>query len=212
MIMEFEITAKTKKKAKKRRIKNEKKWRLLRGASIISFWISIIAFVMGIYVIKYEESTLGGICGLIFSVFLILFVIFKALIANMASHWIDDRLNERIWIEDGKLYQFIQISFAAGLNSRHADERATVYIMDLYSVRNAKYDPKSGRIEFNTIGKGIKYADYQTNKVERQWDLPPEFTGIFYDYTNPSLYKHLKSIGIMFKEETIDFKIRDGRI
>ena len=210
--MEFEITAKTKKKAKRRRVKNEKKWRFLRGASFVSFWISIISFVIGVYVIDYEESFLVGVCGVIFSVFLILFVIFKALIANMASHWIDDRLNERIWVEDGKLYQFIQISFAAGLNIRHADERATVYIMDLHSVRNAKYDSKSGRIEFNTIGKGIDYADYQTNKVERQWDLPPEFTGIFYDYTNPSLYEYLKSIGITFEEETIDFKIRDGRI
>lgn len=90
----------------------------------------------------------------------------------MASHWIDDRLNERIWIEDGMLYQFIQISFVAGLNNRHVDERATVYIMD----------------------------------------LSPEFTGIFYDYTNPIFYKHLKSRGITFKEETIDFKIRNGRI
>lgn len=212
MIMEFEITAKTKKKAKKRRIKNEKKWRVLRGASIISFYISIIAFVMGIFVIKYEQSTLGGICGVIFSVFLILFVVFKALIANMASHWIDDRLNERIWIEDGKLYHFIQIAFAAGLNSRHADERATVYIIDLQSIRNAKYDQKSGRIEFNATGTGIDYADYQTNRIEQQWELYSDFTGIFYDYTNPSLYEYLKSIGITFKEETIDFKIRDGRI
>ena len=212
MIMEFEITAKTKKKAKKRRIKNEKKWRVLRGASIISFYISIIAFVMDIFVIKYEQSTLGGICGVIFSVFLILFVVFKALIANMASHWIDDRLNERIWIEDGNLYHFIQIAFAAGLNSRHADERATVYIIDLQSIRNAKYDQKSGRIEFNATGTGIDYADYQTNRIEQQWELYSDFTGIFYDYTNPSLYEYLKSIGITFKEETIDFKIRDGRI
>lgn len=212
MIMEFEITAKTKKKAKKRRIKNEKKWIVLRGASIISFYISIIAFVMDIFVIKYEQSTLGGICGVIFSVFLILFVVFKALIANMASHWIDDRLNERIWIEDGKLYHFIQIAFAAGLNSRHADERATVYIIDLQSIRNAKYDQKSGRIEFNATGTGIDYADYQTNRIEQQWELYSDFTGIFYDYTNPSLYEYLKSIGITFKEETIDFKIRDGRI
>lgn len=210
--MEFEITKKTKKRAKKRRIKNEKKWILLRTFSCISFLISVIAFAVGFFVIGYERLYLFGICGAIFAIFFVLFVIFKALIANLAAHWIDDRLNERIWVEDGKLFHFIQIAFAAGLNSRHADERATVYVIDLQSVRNAKYDSKSGRIEFNAIGTGIDYADYQTNKIAQQWKLPPEFTGIFYDYTNPSLYEYLKSLGIVFKEDTIDFKIRDGRI
>ncbi len=210
--MEFEITGSLKRKAKKRRIKNEKKWIVMRTISVISIIVSIVAFVYGIFVVKYQDGMATGICGAIFSICLIIFVIIRALIANMASHWIDDRLNERIWVENGYMYHFIQTAFAAGLNSRSADQRATVYIIDISSIINAKYDPKSGRIEFNAIGRGVKYADYRTQRIERQWELKYDFTGIFYDYTNPGLYDYLKGIGIKFTLQTIDFKISDGRI
>ena len=43
-------------------------------------------------------------------------------------------------------------------------------------------------------------------------DLKEDFVAIFYDYTEPSLYEYLKSIGVKFSEETIPFKIRDARI
>ena len=211
-MFEFEITNKTKKKAKQRRVKNEKKWITMRSISVIAFIIAIVAFVYGIFVVDYENEGANLICAFTFSGCLMLGIIMRALIANMASHWIDDRLNERIWIENGYMYQFIQTSFAAGLNCRSADLRATVYVMDLSAIRNAKYDPKSGRIEFNTIGKGIDYSDYTRQKIEQQWELPPQFTGIFYDYTDPGLYEYLKGIGINFTLQTIDFKISDGRI
>ena len=211
-MFEFEITNKTKKKAKRRRIKNEKKWIIMRTISVIAFVVAIVAFVYGIFVVGYENEDANFICAFTFSGCLILGVIMRALIANMASHWIDDRLNERIWIEDGYMYHFIQTSFAAGLNYRSADQRATLYIIDISSIKNAMYDPKSGRIEFNAIGKGIKYADYRTQKIERQWELKYDFTGIFYDYTDPGLYEYLKGIGIDFTLQTIDFKISDGRI
>ena len=70
----------------------------------------------------------------------------------------------------------------------------------------------SGRIEFNAIGKGIDYADYMQGIVADEWNLPPQFTGIFYDYTNPSLIETLQAEGVVFKEQEIDFKIRDARI
>ena len=117
-----------------------------------------------------------------------------------------------IWVEDGRLYQFIQMNFAGGLNYRSADERANMYIMDLDTIHNAKYDPKSGRIEFNALGEGIFYNDYQAGVIRERWDLKEDFVAIFYDYTEPSLYEYLKSVGIKFSEETIPFKIRDARI
>ena len=147
------------------------------------------------FFVPYERYTLAGVLGVLFSVCLVLFFVCRSLISNMSSHWIQDRLNERIWVEDGRLYQFIQMNFAGGLNYRSADERANMYIMDLDTIHNAKYDPKSGRIEFNALGEGIFYN-----------------VAIFYDYTEPSLYEYLKSVGIKFSEETIPFKIRDARI
>ena len=109
-------------------------------------------------------------------------------------------------------YLLIQMNFAAGLNYRSADERANLYIMDLDTIHNAKYDPKSGRIEFNALGEGIFYNDYQAGVIRERWDLKEDFVAIFYDYTEPSLYEYLKSVGVMFSEETIPFKIRDARI
>ena len=212
MTLEFTITQASKMRAKRRRIKGERKWRILRLLSIISLIISLTSGTVGILFIPSEKIELISILGILFSVCLVLFFICRSLIANMASHWIDDRLNERIWVEDGRLYQFIQMNFAGGLNSRSADERANLYIMDLDTIHNAKYDPKSGRIEFNALGEGIFYNDYQTGVIRERWDLKEDFVAIFYDYTEPSLYEYLKSIGVKFSEETIPFKIRDARI
>ena len=183
-------------RAKRRRIKGERKWRILRLLSIISLIISLTSGTVGILFIPSEKIELISILGILFSVCLVLFFICRSLIANMASHWIDDRLNERIWVEDGRLYQFIQMNFAGGLNYRSADERANLYIMDLDTIHNAKYDPKSGRIEFNALGEGIFYNDYQTGVIRERWDLKEDFVAIFYDYTEPSLYEYLKSIGV----------------
>ncbi len=212
MTLEFTITQASKMRAKRRRIKGERKWRILRLLSIISLIISLTSGTVGILFIPSEKIELISILGILFSVCLVLFFICRSLIANMASHWIDDRLNERIWVEDGRLYQFIQMNFAGGLNYRSADERANLYIMDLDTIHNAKYDPKSGRIEFNALGEGIFYNDYQTGVIRERWDLKEDFVAIFYDYTEPSLYEYLKSIGVKFSEETIPFKIRDARI
>ena len=212
MTLEFKITQASKTRARRRRIKGERKWRTLRLISIISLIISLISGTIGIFFVPYESYTLAGVLGVLFSVCLVLFFVCRSLITNMSSHWIDDRLNERIWVEDGRLYQFIQMNFAGGLNYRSADERANLYIMDLDTIHNAKYDPKSGRIEFNALGEGIFYDDYQAGAVRERWDLKEDFVAIFYDYTEPSLYEYLKSVDIKFSEETIPFKIRDARI
>lgn len=185
---------------------------ILRIISVVSVIISSVSGIIGIFIVPYERYTLAGVLGVLFSICLILFFICRALISNMSSHWIDDRLNERIWTESGKMYHFIQMNSAGGINYRTADERATLYVIDMDTIHNARYDPKSGRIEFNAFGKGFFYSDYQAGVIKYQWDLKSDFVGIFYDYTEPSLYEYLKSAGVAFKEETIRFKIRDARI
>ena len=211
-IFAFEITRALKKKAKKRRIKNEKKWVVLRWASSALLLIAALLLVAGIFFIDHTDEDQLLLVSALFAVCLIVGIIIRALISNLASHWIDDRLNEQIWVKDGYLHQFIQKSFAAGANYRRADERATVYEMEIASIHNAKYDPKSGRIEFNAVGRGVRYADYQTGAIDKQWHLTPQFTGIFYDYTEPSLYAYLSERGIEFTQCTIDFKLNDARV
>ena len=209
--MEMIITIKGKIKAKKRRIKNEKKWILFRVISAISMILFMIALVIGVFGLSYEDYKKVGICGVIFSVFLIVFIIMRAMLANFTSHWITDRLNERIWIKDRVLYHFIQTSFAAGINSRSADETGYLFAMDMQSIHEAKYDEKSGRIEFKTNGRGMHYADHMKGIVDKEWGLY-DFDAVFYDYTEPSLYRVLKEAGVVFSKETLDFKIRDNRI
>ena len=133
------------------------------------------------------------------------------MIANLASHWIDDRLNERIWIEGNILNHFIQTSFAAGLNSRHADERGYVFAIDILSITEAKYDKDSKRIEFKANGQGYHYADVVEKKIDINWPLAG-YNAVFYDYTTPSLYEVLKLKGVNFEITTLNFKIRNNRI
>lgn len=209
--MELSITTKGKLKAKKRRIKNEKKWFSYRMISWISLVIFIVALVIGIFGISYGEYTKTGICGVIFAAFLIIYVIVRALLSNLTSHWVTDRLNERIWIQNGILNHFIQTSFAAGINSRSADEKGYLFMMDISSIHDAKVDEKSGRIEFKADGYGRHYSDHLKGQVDKEWELN-DFPAVFYDYTEPSLRKTLEDQGVRFEAVTLDFKIRDNRI
>lgn len=209
--MELIITPELKRRAKKRRVKQEKKWRTLRISCWICLALAVFFFIFGIFYIPYGNYEAFGICGLLFAIFLILFVVFRALLSNFTSHWVTDRLNEQIWIEDGMLNHFIQTSFAAGINSRNADEKGYLFLMDISTIKNAIHDPKSGRIEFNVKGKGIHYSNVRTKSVDKEWPLT-DFPAVFYDYTDPGLVETLKTEGVAFKDQEIKFKIRDDRI
>lgn len=209
--MELDIKRSNKKKCKKNRIKKERKWVPFRIISNVSLVISIASLIIGIFFIEYENFTLTGIFGVCFAVFLIICVIVKSLLANLTSHWVDDRLNERIWIEDDILNHFVQTSFAAGINARHADERGYLFAIDISSIHEAKYDKDSKRIEFKANGHGYHYADVVKKSIDKDW-LLKEYNAVFYDYMEPCLYEVLKSKGIHFEIETLDFKIRDSRI
>ena len=209
--MELLITDKAKYKAKRIRMKNEKKWSILRILSAIFFCISVVSFCIGIFGVSYEDYVTSGICGAIFSITLISAVMVRALLSNFTSHWITTRLNERIWIEGDALHHFIQTAFAAGLNSRHADERGYLFVMDLGSIHDAKYDAKSRRVEFKAYGKGYHFADVYENEIDKEWDLK-EFPAVFYDYTEPRLVTTLEKEGIQFERCTLNFSIRDAGI
>lgn len=129
----------------------------------------------------------------------------------MSSHWIMDRLNERIWIEGNTLYHFVQTSFAAGLNSRNADERGYLFTMDISPVTEASVDPKSKRIEFKAWGTGYHFSDVRKESIDKQWPLKG-FSAVFYYYTEPGLQEELERRGVSFREESLNFKIRDFQL
>lgn len=208
----FKITNQSKSKARKRRVKNEKRWLILRIISFIAFPLSIYAFIKGIFFVDFNDFDQDLKYSIIFSVALIVGIVARSLILGFTSRWIGDRYNERIWIKDGKLFHFLQKPVGGGLNRWRTDLSAYLFISDIDSIRNARYDKKSGRMEFNPKGKYILYSDFLEKRIQDEGPLPEDFTPIIYDYTEPSLYEHLKSMGVEFKEETIDYKLTDSRI
>lgn len=209
--MEFQINKSTKRRARRRRVRHEKKWLPLRVLSWVSLPIAFACVIAGMQIGVDGDPGAFFAATMGFTIAVMVFVVTRSLLLNLTSHWISDRLNERIWIEDGCLYHFIQTAFAAGLNYRHADERANLFVIDLSSIHDARYDSKSGRIEFKADGRGYHYADIFENRIDQEWELKG-FAAVFYNYTEPSLYTTLCDLGVQFKIETLDFKIRDARI
>jgi len=193
--MDFKITDKNKNKARKNRIRKEKKWIIPRVVSTVLYIVSIVSFYIGIFVIPYDDYEKNEISAIIFSVTLIIAIMLNAFVVNLASHWIQDRLNEKLWMDENTLYHFQQVAFAAGLNSRSADSTGSTFAMPFNSIRNVKYDEKSRRIEFLADGTGYHYSDVRRQIVDDEWPLNG-CEAIFYDYFEPSLIETLKSKGI----------------
>ncbi len=204
-MIELILTKKSKKKARRRRERYESKWNGYKIASGIFIVVSVVLFVVSSFVIDASNYELKDALDILFAVTFIVGCMIRMFMRKAASHWIQDRLKERIWIEDGKLYHFIQIAFASGYNAYNTDRQAYLYEMEISTIINAKYDDKSGRIEFNCNGEGKHYSDHFNNIVDKEWKLNG-FEAIFYDSTTPSLYETLKSQGVEFKIGTIDYK------
>ena len=177
--MDFNVKKKNKKKARKNRIRKEKKWIIPRFVTTILYIVSIFSLCVGIFLISNNDYEKLEIFGIVFVVTFIL----------------ADRLNEKLWMDDNALYHFQQVAFAAGLNSRNADSTGYTFVMPLSSIRNVKYDERSRRIEFLADGTGYHYSDVRKQIVDREWPLN-EYEAIFYDYFEPSLIDTLKTKGI----------------
>ena len=202
---ELIITKRTKKQARKKRQMNEKKWLPYRILSWIFLSVSIVGFVIGMFLTDYHDHRRLSVFIAIYSMALVSFVVTRSLLTKASSHWIQDRLNERIWIDGNQLHHFLQTAFAAGLNIYNADERAYLFVMDISTIRNARYDDKSGRIEFTVDGSGYHYSDYRRNTIDKQWALKG-FGAIFYDAATPGLFESLKNRGVPFEIGTINYK------
>lgn len=206
----FDITPKTKKRAKRRRIHNEKVFIILLWCSGLLF-VAFLCVLVALFFCTFKDDLYIIKLILMDSFFLVASISVRAFAANLGSRWIDDRLNEKLWVQDGNMYHFIQKAYSSGFAYRMTDERAVVYVIFLSSIKNAIYDPKSGRIEFNACGKGMIYKDYNKGIIEKEWPLTGFFTASFYDYTEPSLYEYLLAIGVDFEKTTIKYKF-DGSV
>ena len=206
----FEISRESKLKAKKRRIRNEKLFRYLRISSLIMLLLFTIMFSVKPF-FTIDDDRVEFIYLFVCFSFPISAIAMMAIVSGLGSRWIDDRLNEKIWIKDGKMYHFLQKAFSSGLAYRTADESAILLIMELDSIKDALYDQKSGRLEFNASGKVIIYKDYKNEVIDKECELGEKFRAKFYDYALPSLYEYLISKGFTVKKCKIKYKF-DGSI
>lgn len=111
--MDFNVKKKNKKKARKNRIRKEKKWIIPRFVTTILYIVSIFSLCVGIFLISNNDYEKLEIFGIVFVVTFILAIILSAVVKNLASHWIQDRLNEKLWMDDNALYHFQQVAFEA---------------------------------------------------------------------------------------------------
>lgn len=209
--MKFTISKKNKKRARIRRVRKERKWLAFRIVAWVLFAVAIISFVVGLHydlTVNYVEFDR---CAVAFAITLVLGVIAETLPFNFASHWIQDRLNDRMWMDNNTLYYFQQVAFAAGLNSRSADRTGYVFAYSIDSIRNVRYDEKSRRIEFEADGIGTHYSDVYRETIDRQWPLKG-CNAVFYDYFEPSLISVLEREGKSIERKTIEYSVWDNKI
>lgn len=193
--MDFSVTKRNKKKARRIRIHKEKKWIIPRFITTILYIVSIVTFCVGVFEISNDDYKKLELFGIIFVVSFIMAIILGTVVRNLTSHWIQDRLNEKLWMDEDSLYHFQQVAFAAGLNSRNADSTGYTFVLPFSSIRNVKYDKNSRRIEFLADGTGYHYSDVRRQIVDREWSLNG-YEAIFYDYFEPSLIDTLRDKGI----------------
>jgi hypothetical protein len=177
----------------------------------VLFAVAIISLAVGIHYDSAVNPAKFDRCAVIFSVTLILGVIVETLPFNFASHWIQDRLNDRMWMDNNTLYYFQQTAFAAGLNYRSADRTGICFAYSIDSIRNIRYDEKSCRIEFDADGIGTHYSDVYRETIDRQWPLKG-CNAVFYDYFEPSLISVLEKEGKPIERKTIEYSAWNNQI
>lgn len=185
--IEFIITKKQKKKALKRRIFHEK-------AYVVPVFLSAIFLIFGIvFAVLWIKTMVSGgsdketIYNVLFIASAMISVIVWNVMGCHASDYISENTDERIWIEDGCMYHFFQ-----GKGFGHTGD-ASVYKIPLSSIRNLKYDPASGRLEFYADITAYYYENYEEQDGIVEEKLPDNVSEVIYEYMEPSLYKFLSN-------------------
>ena len=210
---QFVITRQSKKRAVLRRVFREKKWRPLLISGSIFIILSFVGFTF--LILFYDQNILSEvILPFACSFLLITGVILLSLVGNFTSRHIKDRLNEILYVKDGKLHQVFRFSVSGGYLQRVAGDRATEQVFDLKTIKNAKYDPASGRMELGGPQKLIMYSNYDAGTIREEHMLniyEEKYSHVFYDYYIPGLYDYLLARGVKFEKGTISFSAFDRR-
>ena len=158
-----------------------------------------------------SEYKLFDTLVVISSISLITGICVIVLITNFTGRWINDRLNEKIWVENGSLYHLFFFSESGGVLMWTPGERASQTRIELDKIRDARHDPRSGRIELGGPIYCTVFQNYSGGITNGEKLLPSSYKHVLYDYTSPSLYDYLVGAGVEFKKETIKYSLFDRR-
>lgn len=207
MRTDFELTRKAKRKARQLRKKKERVWRKFRiSCRICTFTMLITAIISCIYFRRMEYMRFLAFaipCFIAYVVWVSVWIPYL----GFASHWLQDRLDERLWAENGKINHVFRKMVVIEINGKKIGGGFVWFEYEIASIRKVKYDPASKRIELDARGT-FKYFLEDLDNPEAQWDIdgPSE---VFYDCSSPSFAEFLRSCGIPFEETTFNFKIKD---
>ena len=226
----FDITRKRKRKALRKRMLHDPKWGIWLKLSLLVFVIWMVLMIIwdvttpesvapagmehpDLYMSSEEADHELLLLPLTF--ILVFSVSFYGVSNALCRQFIfADRWSEKLWIKDGILYHSYSPDRGAGLNTFQANLWLSLtYAMDISTITHARYDEKSGRIEFCASGKGYKFDQYgnEAPKLPKEWDLhgevngEPGFVACFYEYMSPNLVEILeKEYGIAFERGKIE--------
>ena len=209
-LFRFEVTKAQKRRAARRRLKNERKWKPLLWISRSLLILSAVCLAVSFMADERNFILVDGL-GFAFAVFLVIGVIIRAFVSAFTVRWIKDRLNEQIWIQNGVLNQVFFFSVSGGWAHRVAGDRAIQNIIFLNSIKDALYDQNSGRIELCGVSRVIMYDNYRKGIIQSENQLSEKYYHVFYDYTSPSLYEYLLAHGVVFTKKNIEYSAFDRR-
>ncbi len=197
--MNFKITLRAKNKARRIRIRHERKWLPIRIISFLTGCIAVLSLIIFLEFIPFDSP--DTISPMLFAICLQLTVILRVFMYSFTSRCIQDRLNEKLWLTNNVLYHFQQ--FSVGVYIRHIGQSGVVLAFQIDSIRDVVYDKKSKRIEFLADGEGYDYSDVDRKIIDRKW-ICKGYKAVFYDYFEPSLINTLRDQGLHIEDKEIN--------
>lgn len=191
--MELKCTNKNIKKAKIRRLRNEKK---LKPVLAFIYTMLILAVFLPLYASygmdAQSDHNLYMMCMILAIVFFVIgvSVYFCALrfvkLFNTSKYG-----HESLIIDSNTLFLVYK---------NKKDNQGVEYIIPLNKIKNAEYNRRTGRLEFKSNYLLVEIADYANASLDwdKDFDLSKDRKFVFYDHYKPSLVRQLEENGVSY--------------
>ena len=202
--MIFETTDKLRIKAKKKRQRYEKNFRIMNIVQGLSFLSFLVVLLSMIYTNCYEG--IGFLLyGVVLSIFLTLTIAMHFAKSFVSGTHITDMYEEKLELNDRELIHSYNLSLGGGyLEGLEGHQRKYEHIY-LQDIKDCMVDEKTGRIE---IIADIQIIITYYEQIQTQM-MSPNHRLIMYDYYQPSLIKALQNANVQLRKTKIIYKVNE---